>query len=83
MFQIRGEERHGFPVLATVQQTLAILVQHGQRHLEDDLGALVEEAVEDADGGMERHNGQEQGEEPGEGDHAEQAEPGQLLVETG
>lgn len=49
-------------------------VEHGQSQLEDDLDALVEEAVDHHHSALEGHDGQEECEEPGEGDGGDDAQ---------
>jgi len=58
-------------------------VQHGERQLEDDLDAVVEEAVHHHNRALEGHDGQEEGEEPGEGDGGDDPEVLHAVVQLG
>lgn len=49
-------------------------MQHGERQLKDDLDAVVEEAVHHHHCALEWHDGQEEGEEPGERDGGDDPE---------
>lgn len=69
-----AQNRHGLPVVLAPEQLVNVGVQHGQRELEDDLDAVVEEAVHHHHGALEGHDGQEEGEEPGERDGGDDAE---------
>lgn len=51
-----------------------VSVEHRQSQLEDDLDALIEEAVDHHHGALEGHDGQEEREEPGEGDGGDDAQ---------
>lgn len=52
-------------------------------YLEGDFDALVEEAVDQQDGAVERHHGQEDGEEPGQADGGDDAQLLHVVVELG
>lgn len=65
---------HGFTVVLAAQQLVDVGVQHGKRQLEDDLDAVVEEAIHHHHRTLKRHDGEEQGEEPGEGDRGDDSQ---------
>lgn len=68
LLSLPAQYGHGLSVILAAQQLVDVGVQHGERQLKDDLNAVVEEAVHDHYSALERHDRQEEGEEPGERD---------------
>lgn len=89
-----SQHGHGLSIILGPQQLVDVGVQHAERQLEDDLDALVEEAVDHHHGTLKGHDTEEQGEEPGEGNGRDDSQvlhavvefrdvlPGQLLKYT-
>lgn len=63
-YTLPPQNGHGFSIIFAGQQLMDVSIQHRERKLEDDLDALVEEAVHHHHGTFERHDGQEEREEP-------------------
>lgn len=69
-----AQHRHGLAVVLAAQQLVDVGVQHGERQLEDHLDAVEKKAVHHHHGALERHDRQEEREEPGERDGGDDAE---------
>lgn len=57
---------HGLPIVLAAKQLVDVGVQHGERQLKNDFDSIIEETVDHHHRALERHDGQEEGEEPGE-----------------
>ena len=73
-FVLPAQYGHGLAIIFAAQQLVDVGVQHGERQLKDDLDAVVEEAVHHHHRALERHDGQEEGEEPRERDGGDDPE---------
>lgn len=65
------ENHKRLPVICAGRKLRSIGLQHGQTKLEDGFDSVEEEAVDHADGAVERQDAQEQGEEPRQGHRGE------------
>lgn len=65
------ENHKRLPVICAGRKLRSIGLQHSQTKLEDGFDSVEEEAVDHADGAVERQDAQEQGEEPRQGHRGE------------
>lgn len=78
-----GEDHERLAIVGAGRQLGGVGLQHGQAQLENGLDAVEEEAVDHADGAVERQDAEEQGEEPREGHGGQGGEVREVLGQLG
>lgn len=78
-----AEDHQGLAVVLAAAQVLGIGLQHSKPQLEDGSDPVVEEAIDDVHCALQRHDAEEQSQEPGERDGRQGRGAVQVLRQLG